>query len=111
MRRRHVVQERVRGPNDRVGARGARVDDGQVVVGLQVVAADVLSIQVGRSNLTSQDTNFFDLICQLLYNLLLTAAYGILIERCSIKDIPVLLLVPAKCAHEAATSGVNQLLS
>ena len=110
MRRRHVVQERVRGPDDRVGARGARVDDGQVVVRLQVVAADVLSIQVGRSNLTSQDSNFFDLICQLLYNLLLTA-YGILIERCSIKDIPVLLLVPAKCAHEAATSGVNQLLS
>ena len=110
MRRRHVVQERVRGPDDRVGARGARVDDGQVVVRLQVVAADVLSIQVGRSNLTSQDTNFFDLICQLLCNLLLTA-YGMLIERCSIKDIPVLLLVPAKCAHEAATSGVNQLLS
>ena len=104
------MQERVRGPDDRVGARGARVDDGQVVVRLQVVAADVLSIQVGRSNLTSQDSNFFDLICQLLYNLLLTA-YGILIERCSIKDIPVLLLVPTKCAHEAATSGVNQLLS
>ena len=106
MRRRHVVQERVRGPDDRAGAHGARVDDGQVVVGLQVVAADVLSIQVGRSNLTSQDTNFFDLICQLLLT-----AYGILIEMCSIKDIPVLLLVPAECAHEAATSGVNQLLS
>ena len=45
VRRRHVVQERVRGPNDRVGARGARVGDGQVVVRLQVVAADVLSIQ------------------------------------------------------------------
>ena len=110
MRRRHVVQERVRGPDDRAGARGARVDDGQVVVGLQVVAADVLSIQVGRSNLTSQDTNFFDLICQLMYCLILTA-YGIPNARSSNKDIPVLLLVPAKCAHEAATSGVNQLLS
>ena len=47
VRRRHVVQERVRGPDDRAGARGARVDDGQVVVRLQVVAADVLSVQVG----------------------------------------------------------------
>ena len=44
MRRRHVAQERVRGPDDRVGARGAREDDGQVVVRLQVVAADVLRL-------------------------------------------------------------------
>ena len=64
----------------------------------------------GRSNLTSQDTNFFDLICQLMYCLILIA-YGIPNARSSNKDIPVLLLVPAKCAHEAATSGVNQLLS
>ena len=41
----HVEQELVGGPGGRAGAaRGARVDDGEVVVRLQVVAPHVLAV-------------------------------------------------------------------
>ena len=44
MHDRDVVQELIDGPDDRLWARGTRVDDGEVVVRLQVVAPDVLSV-------------------------------------------------------------------